>query len=252
MSGEGFARFGIDHLSASSINLWTDAPDAWVARYVLKRPMPFGPAPVRGKAVEQAVVATLLGEGQEAAVAAAEAAFDREFIIGDAETTKERDLIAPMVAVAVAELQHLGRPEFSDGGTQEKISITANMGDWSIPLWGFLDLVYPQHGLVIDLKTTGRVPSVMSASHQLQRAIYHRAKGNHAVRFLYCSGKKAAWLEDGETASVLARAKTQIARMDAFLRACPDADTARQIVPHQPDNFMWRGAEALRSEIYGT
>lgn len=29
----GFARHNIDHLSASSINLWTNAPDVWVAEW---------------------------------------------------------------------------------------------------------------------------------------------------------------------------------------------------------------------------
>lgn len=251
MSGEGFARFGIDHLSASSINLWTSAPDIWIAKYLLKRRTPFGPAPLRGQCVEDAVVAVLLGGTVSDAVEKAHRRFDRTFLIGTDDSTKERDLIHPMTEVALAELREFGIPEFADGGTQKKITINANFGDWSIPIWGFLDLEFPQHGLVVDLKTTSRVPSVMSPEHQLQRAIYSRANGNSAVRFLYVSSKKAAWLEDGDPAECLARAKTQIARMDAFLRACPDAETAQQIVPCNPTSFFWRGAEPLLSEIYG-
>lgn len=251
MSGQGFARFGIDHLSASSVNLWTSAPDIWVAKYILGRGTAFGPAPLRGQCVEDAVVAILMGESETAALDKAHRRFDARWLIGTEDSTKERDLIAPMAQIAVAELAHLGRPEFADGGTQEKISITCNFGEWSIPVWGFLDLVYPQHGLVVDLKTSSRVPSVMSPEHQVQRAIYSRAKGNMAVRFLYVSSKKAAWLEDGDPAECLARVKAQVARMDAFLRACPDADTARQIVPVNPSSFFWRGSEPMRSEIFG-
>lgn len=251
MSGEGFQRFGIDHLSASSINLWTSAPDLWVMKYVLGKSTPFGPAPLRGQCVEDVVAAVLMGEAFEAAMDKALRRFDRTFLIGDDASTKERDLIHPMAEVALAELREFGTPEFADGGAQKKISINANFGDWSIPIWGFLDLTFPQHGLVVDLKTTTRVPSAMSPEHQLQRAIYSRANGNAAVKFLYVSGKKAAWLEDGNPAEVLAQAKAQIARMDAFLRACPDAETARQIVPVSPNSFFWRGAEPLRSEIYG-
>lgn len=251
MSGAGLARFGIGHLSASSINLWTGAPCAWIARYVCKRSLPFGPAASRGKAVEAAIVAALLGEAEDAAIAAAERGFDRDFLIGTEETTAERDLIAPMARVALAELRPYGVPEFADGGTQDKVTITANMGDWRIPLIGYLDLCFPQHGLVVDIKSTTRVPSSMSGPHQLQRAIYSRAKGNAAVRFLYVSAKKAAWLEDGDPAAILAQAKSTIARMDAFLALCPDADTARRVVPHSPDSFFWRGAEALRAELYG-
>lgn len=246
----GFEKHGIDHLSASSINLWTNAPDVWVARYIKKARLPFGPAPERGKQVENAVVSILLGESESAAIEKAEADFDARFLIGDEKTAKERDLIKPMTQIAVEELMEFGKPEFPDDSHQEKITITTG-GDWGkIAIWGFLDLVYPQHGIVVDLKTTTRVPSTMSAEHQLQRALYAKAKGNMAVKFLYCSAKKAAWLEDGDVAETLAAAKAQIARMEAFLRH-HDADSATACVPVNPDSFYWRDAETQRREIYG-
>lgn len=247
----GFTKFDIDHLSASSINLWTNAPDVWVAKYLHGKSTPFGPAPLRGQAVETAVVSALMGESDAAALAKAHAMFDRRWLIGTEESAKERALIEPMFNVTMGELREYGAPEFATGTDQEKITINANFGDWSIPIWGFLDLVYPQHGLVVDLKTTTRIPSVMSPDHQLQRAIYHRAKGNHAVKFLYVSAKKAEWLEDGETAEVLAQAKAQIGRLEAFLQACSDKYAAAAIVPCNPNSFYWRGAEPLRSEIFG-
>jgi len=246
----GFEKHNIGHLSASSINLWTNAPDVWVARYLLKKSTPFGPAPERGKSVEKAVVHTLMGEDFETAMKGALDDFDRRFLIGDEKTTKERDLIRPMAEIAIDELKEYGAPEFETGTDQEKINITANGGDWKIAIWGFLDLVYPKHGLVVDLKSTTRIPSKMSADHQLQRAIYAKAKGNSAVKFLYVSAKKAAWLEDGDVAETLARAKTQIARMEKFL-SLHDADSAAACVPVNPNSFYWNGAESLRSEIFG-
>lgn len=247
----GFEKFNINHLSASSINLWSNAADVWVAKYLLKKSTPFGPAATRGQAVETAVVSMLMGDTEAEALAKAYKQFDRKWLIGTEESTKERDLIAPMAAVAVEELAEYGKPEFTAGTDQEKININANFGDWSIPIWGFLDMVFPKHGLVVDLKSTTRVPSTMSADHQLQRAIYHRAKGNHAVKFLYVSSKKAAWLEDGDPVAVLSKAKAQIARMETFLRHCPNAETAAAIIPVNQSSFYWRGAEPLRSEIYG-
>ena len=159
-------------------------------------------------------------------------------------------MITPMVQVALEELFEFGKPEFETGVDQEQIVTTAKGDGWTIPVIGYLDLVYPSRGLVVDLKTTTRVPSTMSAEHQLQRAIYAHAKGNMAVKFLYVSDKKAAWLEDGDVADILARAKVQIARLEAFLRH-HDAETAAACVPVNPTTFYWRGAEALRSEIYG-
>jgi hypothetical protein len=157
-----------------------------------------------------------------------------------------------MTQLAIEDLMEFGKPEFPEDEEhpQEKISITAKGEGWSIPVIGYLDLVFPQHGVVIDLKTTGRIPSKMSAEHQLQRAIYQKAKGNMAVKFLYVSDKKTNMLEDGDADELLALAKVQIGRMEAFLRHC-DKETALAIVPVQPSSFYWQGAEDLRKEFYG-
>ena len=253
MTEDGFEKHGIDHLSASSINLWANAPDVWVMQYLHGKRTPFtSPAPWRGICVEDAVVETLMGGSEQEAIAKALAKFDQRFPIGDEKTTKERDMVQPMVQLAVEQLMEFGKPEFADAeNKQEKISITAKGNGWEIPVIGFLDLVFPQHGVVIDLKTTGRMPSTMSAEHQLQRAIYQKAKGgNQSVKFLYVTPKKAAMLEDGDPAEILAQAKVQITRMEAFLRTL-DKETAKAIVPVQPNSFYWKGNETLRKEFYG-
>jgi len=246
----GFEKHGIGHLSASSLNLWSNAPDVWVMQYLHGLRTAMGPAPWRGICVEDAVVATLQGGSEQDAIKASLEKFDKRFLIGDDKTTKERDLIEPMIQLAVEELKEFGTPAFPEDGGQEKISITAKGDGWEIPVIGYLDLVFPQHGVVIDLKTTTRVPSSMSAEHRLQRAIYQKAKGNMGVKFLYCSAKKSAMLEDGDVVETLAKAKKQIGRIEAFLRHC-DKDTARSIVPHSPESFYWRGSEDLRDQFYG-
>lgn len=248
--GSGFARHGITHLSASSINLWKNAPDIWVAKYLHGMKSNFGPAPRRGQCIEDAVVATLSGDNFDNALKTALEKFDATFPKGGDDVVKERDLIAPMAEQAISELRQYGTPEF-EGDGQNKISIEARFDGWSIPVIGYLDLEYPSLGLVIDLKTTTRIPSAMTADHQLQRAIYACAKGNSAVKFLYVSAKKAALLEDGDVAANLAMAKVQIARLERFLAHC-DANTALEIVPHNPNNFYWRGDETARHEIFGT
>ena len=246
----GFERHNIDHLSASSINLWANAPDVWVMQYLHGLRTPMGAAPWRGICIEDAVVAALTGSDAETAIKDALAKFDGRFILGDEKTTKERDMIEPSVNLALEQLAEYGEPEFPEGGKQEKISITAKGEGWEVPVIGYLDLVFPQHGLVIDLKTTSRLPSSMSAEHRLQRAIYAKAKGNMAVKFLYVTPKKTALLEDGDVADTLQLAKAQIGRMEKFLRAV-DKDTARDIVPVNPTSFYWSGSEDLRQKFYG-
>jgi len=209
----GFEKHNIKHLSASSINLWTNAPDVWVASYLFGKRGPMSAAAMRGICTEDAVVAALTGENKDGALDAALEKFDKSFPIGDEKTSKERAMIEPCLDLALGELQQYGQPEFTEDG-QQKISITAKTDDYEIPVIGFLDLVFPEHGLVIDLKTTGRMPSTMSAEHQLQRAIYQKARGNQAVKFLYVSPKKTNLLEDGDPTEILKKAKVQtIARM---------------------------------------
>jgi hypothetical protein len=251
----GFERHNIDHLSASSINLWANAPDVWVMQYLHGLRTPMQAAAWRGICTEDAVVQILMGESETAAIDQALTKFDKRFPIGDEKTTAERRRITPMVQLAIEELIEFGKPEFPEveegDNLQEKISITAKGDGWSIPVIGYLDLVFPQHGVVIDLKTTGRLPtSGMSAEHQLQRAIYAKAKGNMAVRFLYVSEKKTLMREDGDPTELLAQAKVQIGRIEAFLRHC-DKDTAKAIVPVQPSSFYWSGNEDLRKQFYG-
>jgi hypothetical protein len=246
----GFEKHNIGHLSASSINLWANAPDVWVMQYMFGKRTGMGPAAWRGICSEDAVVQTLLGGDQEVAIAAALAKFDKRYMIGDEKTTKERDMITPIVNMAVEELKQYGKPVFPDESNQEKISITAKGDNYTIPVIGFLDLVFPDHGLVIDLKTSTKIPSTMSAEHKLQRCIYAAAKGNMAVKFLYVSGKKSSLLEDGDVAETLAQAKHAINRLNDFLWAL-DKETARKIVPLNKSSFYWSGSEDLRKEFYG-
>ena len=251
---DGFTKHNIDHLSASSINLWANAPDVWVMQYLHGLRTPMGAAAWRGIVVEQAVVETLMGDHEAASIDRALAKFDKRFPIGDEKTSAERRRIEPMAQLAIEELIEFGKPEFPEveegENLQEKISITAKGEGWQIPVIGYLDLVFPQHGVVIDLKTTARIPSTMSPEHQLQRAIYAKAKGNMDVRFLYVSEKKTSMLSDGDPTELLAQAKVQIGRIEAFLRHC-DKETAKAIVPVQPSSFYWSGNETLRKEFYG-
>jgi len=245
----GFEKHGIKHLSASSINLWTNAPDVWVAQYLFNKRSPLSAAAMRGICTEDAVVAVLTGDSEVAeAVKAAHDKFDKTFMVGNEKTTKERNMIEPCMALAIDQLKEYGKPEFPENG-QEKISITAKTDDYEIPVIGYLDFVYSEHGIIVDLKTTGRMPSTMSPEHQLQRAIYQKARGNQAVKFLYVTPKKTSMLEDGDPTELLNYAKKQISRLEKFLRAGTKNDI-KDVIPVNPYTFYWNGFEDVRGELY--
>ena len=75
--GSSFERHGIDHLSASSLNLWAAEPALWVMERLLGRRSPTSAVAARGKAVEQGIHVGLMHPDREiaACIAAAEATF---------------------------------------------------------------------------------------------------------------------------------------------------------------------------------
>lgn len=252
----GFFKHGIGHSSPSQINKYAAAPCAWAAQYLFGYKFTFSLAARAGVLAEEAVQNVLLsGWTAEAATQAAVSEYAKAsaFSCTDAEA-KRGEGIPGMIEGALAALAPYGTPEAGtdltpSGAKQKKIELICNGGDWSLPITGFLDFWYPAHGLVVDLKTTMRMPSSMSDEHTRQGAIYKAAMGNHAVKFLYCTPKKSDVFEIGDVSPVLAEIKTILIRQERLLRL--DADEIKALVPVISSSFYWGGDEAIRKELYG-
>lgn len=251
---DGFRLHNFTHWSASTHNLATNAPDVFIAEKLFGKKRPPAPAMVRGSAIETGLTDWLVNRDCEWAVKVAHDYFDHRFPLrgSDPQVVKERDAIDPSLRNAIRALEDEGltQPEWPESGHREqhKISIEARGEGWSLPVIGYLDFRFP--GLVIDLKSTLRMPSEMSVEHQRQRAIYAGAVGNHAVRFLYVTPKKAEFREDGDPPAILAEIKTQMNRIERFLRL-GDRDLLASIVPVNPTSFYWKGNEAARLKLFG-
>ena len=248
----GWEQYGIDHSSVSQINTIETNPALWLAEKVFKIKRPASSAMYRGIVTEDAVAATLLGAEMGASVKAAEEDFDTRVGISVSEKDgKERAGIAPMTAFAVDELKGFGEPEF-DLGDQRKVEMMCNGDGWKLPIIGFLDFVYPKHGLVVDLKTTMRLPSKMSEAHRRQRCFYQKCSGdNQSVKFLYVTPKKFGWLEDGDVAEELALMKAHLNAMEKFLSISADKEYLASIMPVDPTHFFWHGSIDERKRIFG-
>jgi len=240
------------HLSASALTQWINTPDIFVAQRLLGYPSKFGHPAERGKAIEEGVVDVVYrGKTLDAAIADAEKTFDKTVALGTPASSKERAMIAPCITLATRELAQFGKPEFPSGGGQIPISLDCHCADFTIKFVGFLDFVYPQHGLIVDLKTSSKIMSVQSLDHQIQRCLYARANGNQRVRFLYVTPKKCEWREDGDVDEVLAFIKLATERLERFLRTSDDPNELAAIVPHNPSHYFWRGAEDTRRAVFG-
>ena len=209
------------------------------------------PAMWRGIFIEEAVSDTITGTLKiDDAIEKACRAFDTKHDFDDGSAEKERGNIEPMTRLAVEALEPFGKPDFPEDGSQHKVSMKATGDGWELDFIGFLDFIFPDYGLVVDLKTTGRMPSVMAKGHQRQRAFYAKASGNAAVKFLYVTPKKSAMLDDGDPDELMAEIKLHLTRQEAFLRL-GDKELLKSIVPVNPDSFYWRGDEAVRKELFG-
>jgi hypothetical protein len=186
MPSNAFEAHGIDHLSPTSLNVWAMSPALWVMERLLKQKVPVSCAAHRGSAVEHGVTLGLqhpdltLGECQQAALRKYDelAAFS-----GDPRRQKHRDDVPDTVSTALLELRHYGRPD----RVQERVE--RRLPEVPVPLVGYLDFGWSQHGFIADLKTSEKLPSEISDAHARQGAMYC-ADSNYEMRFAYATPKK--------------------------------------------------------------
>ena len=166
----------------------------------------------RGKAVEDGVHAGLIDPSLpvEACVERALATYDREMTLNpDERRDSERLLIPGYVEHGLGELRQYGVPS----AYQDRVEI--RLDDVPVPLIGFIDWRFDDHGLIVDLKTSERLPSAISLSHARQGAIYARAHGNYGMRFAYV--KPTAGKKDGRAVVVYELERAEIDRQIAAL-----------------------------------
>jgi len=148
----GFEKHNIDHSSASSINMYCNAPDAWAARYLFNRKFSFGLAARAGVLAEDAVV-NVLANGWTADKAIEEAlkAYNKAAAINATPAELKRgEAIAGMIELALGALAEYGEPEFGTdlvhGKKQVKVELICNGDGWQLPVIGYLDFWFLVEG----------------------------------------------------------------------------------------------------------
>src|SRR5512134_804296 len=192
-----YERHGITRLSPSTLNHFAAAPAHFVMQRLLNLRAPASAAAARGNAVERGVHFGLIHPDLplDACIADAEAAFDRAMVLNpDNRRASERANIPGYVTHALSELRGYGVPS----AAQHRVEIS--LDDVPVPVRGYIDWRFDEHGLIVDLKTTGWLPAAISDAHGRQGAIYAKAHGNYGMRFAYT--KPAAGKKDGRAVVV--------------------------------------------------
>lgn len=250
-----FIRHGITHLSASSVNLFIAQPALWCCSYLLKKRPAVGPAAHRGTSIEHGVEAGLFDpempveECQKMALAKFHSLTR---LSADPRIEKERETIAPSVAVALEELRQYGVPDKPEGGERQH-KLVLNLEGIPVPVWGFLDFEWPNHGIIVDLKSTSRIPSEISDPHARQGAIYTRAGSNVQTRMAYVSPKRIAVYVVEDVARHLSDFINAAQAIERLLSLSDDGEKLTRCFAPDLSSFYWgdASARALAHEIWG-
>ena len=258
---------GMERISVSNVNKFREAPDAWACQYLGGHRFPSGWAAVQGQAVEAGVEFGLFnGMGIDDCQAhAVEMLKDNSIMFKNRaeELEKRVPIVKRMTETALEQLMPLGAPEMpAQGQRQHSVGIPVRFAEGdngTIELLGYLDFYYPQHNLVVDLKTTSKSPTKWSLSHGIQAAVYQRAvkamTGKEPeVKFLYVLTRQKdpfVWMEMTEGAKYLAKFKQTVQQMEALLRLSSNSGDIIKALPHNPDSFYWNDAEEIAAAFYG-
>lgn len=261
-------RHGVNHLSASNINLARADLGLWSMQYLFGIKSRPSVAMWRGVACEDGVAAGLATPDMpvDDAIAVAEKTLKKKTTGGritgnlyDADDVEDaRKALAgyetPRTAYpgAVRNALEALRPYGAPSSAQEKIEI--RLDGVPVPIIGYKDFSYDDHGMDVDLKCPARLPSIMVADHRLQGAIYWAASGNRAQRFCYATQKEASILAlDADTARNALRTATGIAlTLERFLSLSDDREELAALVIPDYSGFRWSPAQiAAAQEIFG-
>lgn len=173
--------------SPSSLNLFASQPAMFVLEKVLGRRQPVGAAAHRGTAVEEGVAFGL--DNPEAELSdCVEVAMKKWRMLMALSTDPRREKseagIAGLVEQGITALRPYGKPSSKQG------FIEWRPDGLQYPIVGYYDFLFEDHGLVVDLKTSDRLPSEIKAAHARQVALY--TAGNLGGRLAYTTPIKSA------------------------------------------------------------
>ena len=236
-----FEPYAIQHLSPSACNLFIASPAAFVMQKCFHKKTSVGPAAHRGTSVESGIVHGLMtGADDAACVAIALAQFDKltKFCSG---TTLEKELanVPQMVKRGLDELRPYGVPT----STQGKISY--DIEGLNVPMIGFYDIEWANHGILLDIKTTGALPASIATNHARQVALYVAARGNNLdPRITYITAKKLATYQLENVADHVQALSNVALTIQRFLAQSSSAVELAKLVIPDIDHYMFNDPQA--------
>lgn len=227
----------IERHSPSSLNLFCAAPSMYVLERIVGLRQPVGSPAHRGTAVEDGITHGLMNPAAEIAdcVAVATKKYDTiSALSADKRREDYRLTIPEMVRTGLEELRPYGVPSKCQGFVEWRPE------GLRCPIVGYFDYEWEQHGVLVDLKTTEKLPSSIKIPHARQVALYTQSD-NIDARLTYCTPKKRATYRL-ENVREHRNALHQIAlRVEKFLSLSDDPEFFKSITAPDYESFYWGG-----------
>lgn len=227
----------LERHSPSSLNLFCAAPAMYVLERILGQRQPVGSPAHRGTAVEDGVthgLMNLTADIQDCINVALKKYDTISALSADKRREDYRSTIPDMVKTALEELRPYGTPSRCQGFVEWRPDGLAS------PIVGYFDYEWEQHGVLVDLKTTEKLPSAIKVPHARQVALYTQSD-NVDARLTYTTPKKKATYRL-ENVREHRNALHQIAlRVERFLSLSDDPEFFTSITAPDYESFYWGG-----------
>jgi hypothetical protein len=172
--------------SPSALNLFAAEPAMFVLERILGEKQIVGVPAHRGVAIEDGVTHGVVNPkaALRDCIDIALTKYDAlTCLTGDPRRMQYRATIGDMVERAVSELRQYGVPSRTQGFIEWKPP------GIELPIVGYFDYEWSQHGIIADLKTSEKMPSEIKTGHARQVALY-ALSDNIDARLLYVTPKK--------------------------------------------------------------
>ncbi|MGD9731282.1 MAG: PD-(D/E)XK nuclease family protein [Desulfamplus sp.] len=244
----GFEIHGIDHLSPTQLNLFRSDPALWFVKYILGEKGSLGAAALIGTAVESHITKVMLGDSSldtSAAVDMFEASLMANEIDPEEDIGKLSSKVISMTQNAFNELSTYGKPSCCQK------YVETSFDGLGVPIYGYVDFCFDDLNLDVDLKTTSRMPSVMSDDHELQAAIYAKSQKRDQV-FCYITPSKTQKikLEKENYEKAIRYAERTARAMKKLLEVSHDPEEISALLVPDFSNFKWDSRCKERAEEY--
>lgn len=237
-----FAKFQIEHLSPSSLNMYIEQPAFWLMKYLYRDTFKdvVGPSAWRGNAVEAGVDMWLMTQPPKrnlsACISAAMARYemDAQGDLSD-DVEKERKNVSLILQQAIEALADEPVPD------ARQVEINLWLDGIEVPVQGFIDYVWPDKCL--DLKTTLRMPSEVPGSHARQVSTYTAAKGR-PCGLLYVTPTKHKYQHIVDVDTHLAYLAKQAKAVRNLLWVCDNREQVAKFFLPDLDHYWFKRDEA--------